>query len=239
MKTRVIVVLALVTMAAVAFGLIMAQRASDASRQRSIAERNVAALADTVRRYQTDHEAAVSLMALQAKIDRDSLETLSAALALAVEDRDQVLMALSQLHVAFDALRDTITSGPVTTDPVTLDRETTFGVEGPPVDGTVSVFVPGSAGPWRMTTDLTIRPLGITYAIGCDDANSAIVTASSPSWATVTLNRGTVDPNVCHPRSTPLWTITKGKAAFGLGGVLLGVLLAHWSDDGFTKAIIP
>ena len=204
----------------------------NARRDASIAQANHRALQDTIRRYQTDSTEAVSLMAIQADINTDSLAKLGDALAAAIEDRNIQVTMLSDLRVAFDAVRLELESTDVVVEepedcpdcePEEITRVGTFDVEGPPIEGSLVVRVPwGLEETWDLTTDLRITPFKVKWDAGCDELRNAVFNASVPDWVDLTLERGTVDPTMCHGQKVSLFDFSWGKTAWFGGGFLVG-----------------
>jgi hypothetical protein len=237
-----LIVAGIAVSASVALGFAL----SNARRDASIAQANADAYRDTMQTHRSELDTineAVSLMIVQDSVNTDSILRLGGALAAAVEDRDQHLRSLQIVRVEFDKLRTSIESTEVVQDdpePETgeVSQTGTFALEGPPIDGSVSVtaWLHDLTRPWSLKTDLTVRPFVSTYAIGCDDLRRAIFNVESPSWVRMELVQGVVEPEVCHGRKVSLFDFSWGKATWFAGGVGAGVLLWNLVDDGFRSA---
>lgn len=210
----------------------MARMLVSAKRDASIAERNLAVLEDTMTRYVRDSVAAVSLMAFQQDVNNDSILSLNGALGLAVKEKNQTLTTLTAVRVELGSVKETLES--VSVVDVEPDepgeeaaREATFAIEGPPIDGSLTVTVPPDrAIPWGLSTDLAVRGFNATYALGCDELRSAVMNFEAPEWVNMRLIRGEVQPDMCHPLSQPLLSFSTDKSIWAAGGIVLGVVIA-------------
>lgn len=245
MKKLVIVLVILAGLAATA-SVALAVAWRNAERDASIARANADALRDTVQTHRSELDTlneAVSLMIVQDSVNNDSILALDGALAAAIQDRNQTLQSLQIVRVEFDKLRTSIESTVVVqdepeSDTAEVSQTATFAVEGPPIDGslTVTAWLSNLTRPWNLVTDLTVRPFIATYGIGCDDLRRAIFNVEAPSWVRMDLVQGVVEPEVCHGQKVSLFDFSWGKATWAGLGFAAGFIAAHASDDGFQVA---
>lgn len=231
-KNVIIVLLLAGTAGAGAAATVYAMQAADAQRQVEIAEANIDAMGDTIQRYVSDSTQTATLMATQADVNGDSITGLLASLSGAVSGRSQTLRALSTLRLEFSALQGEFESVDVEVheaDPDEPDEpataEATFEVEGPPIQGSLSVLYRPTL-PWTLRTNLTVSPFNQTYSVGCDQLNRAIVNITTPEWVTTTPERGVIAPDVCNPvQPRPVLSFSMGKSVWGIAGGVVGWLL--------------
>lgn len=107
-------------------------------------------------------------------------------------------------------------------------------LDGPSVLGHVRVeipFSPDTANPKPAVISYALRPapFTVTMNIGCPVNTMAppVLTATTPSWITMQIERGTIDPRVCTPIQpsaafsiTPKHALVIGAPAFALGILL-------------------
>jgi len=235
----VIAIVVLIAMGGIAWTLV-----AQAKWDTSVAEANTRALQDTVRVYQGiaqglegelgEKTRAATLMQEQLTINSDSIRGLNTGLGVASRALQLSQRALSRAEVSFDSLVATIPAVTDVVDEVTGERTATFTVEGPPIEGTATVVVPPTtARPILFQPRLFVTPFGFTYALGCTPQLDAVVTFESPTWVTMTPQRGIVEPEVCHGDRPTLgqgFQISLGNFAIGAGvgsvltAILFGVL---------------
>ncbi len=208
---------------------------SAARRDLAVAEANERAALDTTRTHLRDSVAASTRLAVQAAIIPDSV---SDALAEALQDRDANLVAFQRSEIAFDsvvALGQVAAVDTVFVEGEDTIRVVTFELEGPPIRGeqvvklTPGTPVPGQARPLSVTLDsrLVVSPFSITYGIACQN-NDPVFAWKTPDWVTATFAGGTVEPDVCYtPPPTPILSISVGKSVWLAAGVAVGYLLSE------------
>lgn len=237
MKKWIILFLVLATAGSLIAASIAIRHAADADRQVELMKVNADALRDTVRTFRDDSTATATLMATQAQLNADSVANLLGSLRAAVDDRDEALSSLSVMRTEFARLREEFVSHTVTvpdepTEPG--EARADFDVQGPPVEGTVSVVYRPTA-PWSLFTDLSVSPFTQVYTIGCDDLHRAVVNVTTPEWVRVNLERGIVPDDYCLPRTRPLFGFSFDKAVWGAAGAVLGAVGFWILDEAFSS----
>ena len=206
----------------------------------SVAEANTRAWLDTVRVYKGtvaglegelgERTRAATLMQEQLVINSDSIGELNTGLGVATRALRLSQRALSRAQVSFDSLVADIAADEDVVDSVTGDRTATFIVEGPPIEGTATVVVPPTlARSIIFQPRLFVTPFEFTYALGCTPQLDAVATFESPSWVSMTPQRGQVAPEICHgdrPTIGEGFSVSVGSLGIGLGiGGLIGAVL--------------
>lgn len=197
-------------------------RSGELQRELTIAEANERAALDTTRFTLTDSVAAATRLAEQAAIETDSL---SGALAAALEDRSAALVTLQRTRVQIDslvALAQTPTTDTVIVTQADTVRVATFELRGPPISGTQTVRAGALI---LLDSRLKVSPFSVTYGVACSGSD-AVFTWDTPRWITTSFQGGKVDPRVCNPPpARSLFSISTGKSLWLVAGGLLGYVL--------------
>jgi hypothetical protein len=234
-RTFVILLLLVTTIVAGMAAAVLYSRGLEAQRAAQIAQANMDALRDTVTMYEDSLSTTVSLMQTQGQVSEDSIAELLGTLGVAIEERNQTLVALNSLRVTFRTLREEFESVTVTQPPeedTPGSEQATFEITGPPIDGNLWVTYRPNA-PWSLRTALTPTPFDLVYSIGCDEMNRALVNITTPPWVPVTPERGTISPDLCNPlKPLPIFSFSMGRAVWALGGAGVGAFVYWLFNDG-------
>lgn len=197
----------------------------DANRGKRIAESNEKAALDTTRISIRGEWQAASRLLVQKDI---KIRELGNALEVALRGRRSDARALVALRVQMDSV---IRIGQLPDS----ERQDTAGVwyasfsmTGPPIEGEQVVTWPANhVNPAQLTSRLHILPFDMRIGMGCDPDHTPVTAVESPQWVPVTFQRGTVDPRMCNPGHT-FFSLSLapdvGKVAYGLAGLLIGLL---------------
>lgn len=216
-------------------------RAKNAALQRDLVVRdnNIEALHDEARVYRSLVSSATSRLLTQVKVTEASLDSLGGLLEQAVRDRDAALVATSSILLVVDSLLEinAAVSEHVTETEVGLVRNVTVEVQGPPVEGTISVGVPSDTAkaiifnPER-DLRLAILPITIRYALSCTPSGVPAVAVETEVWLRPSVTQGLVSQDVCNPlRVTPfiqdLFSFSTGDVVKGSIFAVIGYLLGQ------------
>lgn len=168
--------------------------------------------------------------AIQAEVERDSIDVL-----LQLET-----MARADLEVVIKALRATA-SAPVVETPEGV-RSASFIGNQTPFHWQVKVDLPPPPSEGTVAVAVTLDPLLLTARVSCGEAPEgrtvlpALVTVEGPPWADVSLSSLTQDPTVCNAHVLevpgPSWEMPLAGA---LSGALVG---AFTGDDPGVDALV-
>ena len=211
----------IVVVVALLFGGFSFAQARNAERARVIAENNERAARDITRKVVVDQSQAISRLQEQATINAKSLD---AALQRMIHDRDATTKAVTGIQVAIDSI-ETNNQRPTTVATVNGTNKATFTHTGPPIEGHQEVTVDSTGKNISLDSHLRVTPFTVTYALGCDKRHAPVASFQSPSWVQTSFTQGTVDPGVCNPPKTPLWSFnlrpTVGNFIYAAAGGLL------------------
>ena len=197
-------------------------RSGELRRDLTIAEANTRAALDTTRTTLTDSLAAATRLAEQSSVQADSL---SGALADALQDRSAALRSLQRTRIRFDsvvALAQTPTVDTIVVTENDTIRVASFPLGGPPIEGVQTVRVGAMI---LLDSRLNVSPFSITYGVACSGSD-AVFAWETPPWVRTSFESGTIDPLVCNPAPrASLLTVNAGKTIWLVAGGLLGYVL--------------
>jgi len=221
---------------------VLGSQLANAKRNESIANANIRALNDTVRVYQTKVTDAANLFQFQAEIDSDSIAKLNTALGAATRDLELEHVAITEAIVQIRKTQASLDSALVELTNVTNpegrpERIAAFQLDTTFVQADIVVVVPADT---SLGIEVEVvffpKPFKITTSLACTPDHDAVATFETPPGILATPEMGTVDPRMCHPKSSffsmnlNLGSFVYGGIGFG-AGYLVGNQLASPSVD--------
>jgi hypothetical protein len=96
--------------------------------------------------------------------------------------------------------------------------EDSVRLQGPPITGRISVAIKPDVAVWNYA--LQPDPVTLGYTLACGD-KGAVVAIKVPDWASVSIDSGAVDPEVCHKKSSRFFL----GAGLGAAATLVTLML--------------
>ncbi len=184
----------------------------NASRTAAIAAQNEIAARDTTRLVLVDKAEQAAIYArvirqMGVQLDKTTRRALKAEGNAKPRARTGIVVQASPVRRDTTHVLVPQANGPWLADSLQL--------QGPPITGTVNVKIKPDSAIWRY--DLRPDPITLGYTLACGD-KGAVVAIKVPDWASVSIDSGAVDPEVCHKKSS------KFLLGAGLGAAAAAVL---------------